>query len=611
MPIFARNHFCMNSRTVLVVAALAGLGGMAAAPPPRPVPGANTPGAAVAAPGPELFPGLTARSIGPATTGGRITAVAVVESRPATQYVGAASGGVWKTTDDGLSWSAVFDGRPNASIGAIAVAPSDPSVVWVGTGEANARNSVSWGNGVFVSRDAGKSWRHVGLADTHHIGRIVVHPRNPDQVFVAALGRLWAPHPRRGLFRTLDGGKTWEEVLRLDNETGCVDVVMDPSDPRTLYAAAYRVRRDVFSGGNPAVQFGPLAGIYRTRDGGTTWKRLTRGLPTRQMGRIGLAVYRKDPRVVFAVVQTDRTDIRRVAGQSPGYRTGVETGGVFRSRDGGDSWLKINDLCPRPFYFGQIRVDPTDSQRLWVLGIPLFFSPDGGKTFNPNGARGAHVDHHDLWINPANPRHLILGTDGGLYRSLDRGAIWSAVHNLPIGQFYGIAVDMRMPYHIYGGLQDNGSWQGPSRTNNPAGILNRDWTRVLSFDGFQCQVSPDDPYTVYAEGQYGRLHRVDLRTRKSVQIQPRQRADTPAYRFNWSAPILASAHSLRTLYFGGNYLFKSTDTGNTWRIISHDLTGGARSGGGQWSHADDRRRIAVQARHLVHGQRRRQGPRQP
>jgi photosystem II stability/assembly factor-like uncharacterized protein len=506
--------------------------------------------------------------------GGRVTAVAVVESRPAIQYVGTAGGGVWKTPDDGLTWMSVFAGAPNASIGAVAVAPSDPDVVWVGTGEANARNSVSWGNGVFVSRDAGKSWRHAGLADTHHIGRIVLHPRNPDIAYVAALGRLWAPHPQRGLFRTSDGGKSWEHVLKLDNETGCIDVAIDPAEPRTLYAAAYRVRRDAFSGPNPEVQFGPLAGIYRSRDGGTTWKRLTRGLPGRPMGRIGLSIYRKEPRMVFAVIQTDRTDVRRVAGQPPGSRFGSEAGGIFRSLDGGDSWVKINDLCPRPFYFGQIRVDPTDWHRLWVLGIPLYVSHDGGQTFNANGARSVHVDHHDLWINPADSRHLILGTDGGLYRSLDRGARWLGVHNLPIAQFYGIAVDMRSPYRIYGGLQDNGSVGGPSRTSNSAGILNRDWTRILGFDGFQCQVPSDDPLTVYAEGQYGQLHWIDLKMRRAFSIRPRQRPDTPAYRFNWSAPVVLSAHDTRTLYFGGNYLFKSTNSGDTWRIISHDLTRG-------------------------------------
>jgi photosystem II stability/assembly factor-like uncharacterized protein len=547
----------MNIRSILVIFALAGV---AAAPPVRW--------------SAEPLPGITARSIGPATMGGRITAVAVVESRPAIQYIGTAGGGVWKTLDNGLTWTAVFDGRPHASIGSVAVAPSDPSVIWVGTGEANARNSVSWGNGVFVSRDAGKSWSHVGLTDTRHIGKIVVHPRDPNRAYVAALGQLWGPNRERGVFRTQDGGTTWEHVLALDSQTGCVDLAIDPDQPETLYTTAYRVRRDGFSGPNPGVQFGPLAGIYRSRDGGTNWKRLTRGLPTRPMGRIGLAVWRKDPRVVLAVVQTDRTDISRVPGQPPGNSRLVETGGIFRSLDRGETWIKINDLCPRPFYYGQIRIDPGDAQRLWVPGISLYFSRDGGRTFSANGARGVHVDHHDLWINPADTRHMILGGDGGLSYSRDRATTWQPVRNLPIGQFYGIAVDMRTPYRIYGGMQDNGTWGGPSRASHPAGIVNSEWRRLLGFDGFQCQVPPDDPGTLLAEGQYGRLNRIDLRTRRTIVIQPRKRADTPAYRFNWCAPLLLSAHDTKTLYFGGNYLFRSTDLGNTWRIISPDLTRG-------------------------------------
>jgi photosystem II stability/assembly factor-like uncharacterized protein len=507
--------------------------------------------------------------------GGRITSVAVVESKPAVHYIGAAAGGVWKTSDNGLSWTAVFNGTPNASIGAVAVSPSNPAVVWAGTGEANPRNSVSWGNGVFVSRNGGQTWQHAGLVETHHIGKIVIHPRDPDHVYVAALGHLWGANPQRGVFCTRDGGKTWEHVLKLDSDTGCVDLVMDPSEPQTLYTAAYRVRRDRFAGLNPAVQFGSRAGIYRSRDSGKTWKRLAQGLPTRPMGRIGLAVWRKDPRLLYAVIQTDRTDIRRIPGQPPGNSGFVETGGIFRSIDKGETWAKVNDLCPRPFYFSKIRIDPTDQQRLYVLGIPLFLSRDGGRSFTSNGARGVHVDHHDLWINPADPRHLILAGDGGLSYSRDRGARWTGVKNLPIGQFYGIAVDQRTPYRIYGGMQDNGTLGGPSRTSNSAGILNKDWTQILSLDGFQCQVAADDPFLVYAEGQFGHLHRIDLRHRKPVSIQPRpSRPDTPAFRFNWSAPLLLSRHDAKALYFGGNLLFKSSDRGNTWRIISPDLTRG-------------------------------------
>lgn len=530
--------------------------------------------AAAPPPIPDPLVGLVARSIGPATMSGRITSLAVVESDPRIQYVGAASGGVWKTTTDGKSWECVFPGRPHAAIGAVAVSQSHPRVVYVGTGEANPRNSVSWGNGVFVSQDGGKSWTHAGLVESHHVGRIAVHPKDPNVAYVAALGHLWAPNPERGLFGTRDGGKTWQHLLQLDNETGCIDVVIDPTDPDTVYAAAYRVRRDEFSGGNPAVQFGARAGIYKSSDAGQTWKRLTRGLPGSAPGRIGLSVWRKDPRLVYAVVQTEHTNIRNVTGQGVGFGP-IETGGVFYSRDKGETWHKVNDLCPRPFYFGQIRLDPTDSRRVWVLGIPLFVSVDGGRSFSADGAKSAHYDHHDLWINPADFRHLLLGTDGGLYVSRDRGFSWGHVATLPISQFYAVAVDRQTPYRIYGGLQDNGTWYGPSRTNRTTGIWNGDWKQMLGMDGFQCQVPPDDPTTVYAQGQYGQLHRIEVYPRRATVIKPRStRADAIPYRFNWSSPLVLSAHDTRTLYYGGECVFKSPDSGQTWYKLSEDLTKG-------------------------------------
>jgi photosystem II stability/assembly factor-like uncharacterized protein len=523
--------------------------------------------------------GLAVRPLGPAAMSGRLTSLAVVESNPAVQYVGAAAGGVWKTTDAGRTWSVVFPGRPHPSIGAIALSPSRPAVVWVGTGEANARNSVSWGNGVFVSRDAGKTWRHAGLSGTRHIGRIVVHPTEPDHAYVAAVGRLWGPNAQRGVFRTRDGGKTWEHALKIDDDTGCIDLVIDPTNPRVLHAAAYRVRRGPFSGPDPAVQFGPRAGIYRTTDAGASWKRVTRGLPTRPMGRIGLAVWRKDPRLLYAVIATDRTDIRQVRGQPAGPARTAETGGVFLSRDRGETWAKVNDLCPRPFYFAQLRIDPNDPQRVYVLGIHLHISANAGRTFTQNANRGDHVDHHDLWIDPNDSRRLALATDGGLYTTRDRAFSWQFVPSLPVAQFYGIALDMRTPYFIYGGLQDNGSWGGPSQTRNPAGILNSDWFNFLDYDGFQCAAPADDPSTVYAEGQYGLLNRIDLRRRAHVLIRPRERPlwrgrDTPAFRFNWSAPVLISPHDTKTLYFGGNFVFKTTDRGQTWRVLGPDLTRG-------------------------------------
>ncbi len=505
---------------------------------------------------------------------GRVSAVAVVESRPAVMYVAAASGGVWKTANDGDSWAPIFDDQPVASVGDVAVAPSDPNVVWIGTGEANARNSVSRGDGVCKSTDAGKTWKNMGLRDSWHIARVVIHPKNPDIVFVAALGHVFGPNQERGLYRTDDGGKTWRKVLFINEDTGFIDLQMDPSDPDTLYAAAFSVRRDGFAGGNPIHQFSPDAGLFKTADGGKTWKRLTKGLPDRPMGRCGLSVCRKDPRVVYAVVSTDKTDIQNVPGQPPKTGADPATGGVFRSDDRGETWAKVNDLCPRPFYFGQVRVDPNDDQRVYVGGVSLFASADGGKTFRNDAGSGAHGDDHALWIDPADSDHVILGTDGGLYFSRDRTAHWRHLENLPIGQFYAIGLDTRKPYRIYGGLQDNGSWGGPSRTRSPDGISVADWFKIYGADGFYCQPDPDDPDTVYCEAQYGFLRRVNVRLGTEADVLPRPPADAPAYRFNWDSPILISPHDSKTIYYGGNVVFKSVNRGDKWDVISPDVTRG-------------------------------------
>jgi photosystem II stability/assembly factor-like uncharacterized protein len=541
------------------------------------------------APNARVLDALTARPIGPANTGGRISAVAVVESNPDIMYIGAASGGVWKTADGGNSWTPVFERQGTSSIGDVAVAPSNPDVIWVGTGEANPRNSVSWGDGVYRSTDGGKSWKHLGLKETHHIGRIVVHPKDPDTAYVAALGRVWGPNKERGLYKTADGGKTWKLVKFIDADTGFIDVALDPSSPDTLYAAAYCVRRDAFAGGNPETQTGPGAGLYKTTDGGKTWERLTRGLPRRPFGRCGVSVSPQDPRVVYAVVQTDRTSVT-VVGQTPNLRQRVltdpfgrkftenltaEHGGVFRSQDGGRTWAHVNSLCPRPFYYGQIRADPGDPRRVYVLGVAFYVSTDSGRTFSvPPTTKRVHADHHALWINPKDPRHLVLGNDGGLYFTRDRGATWEHVKGMPIGQFYGIAVDMRKPYRVYGGLQDNGSWGGPSATGNPAGITLADWQKVLGGDGFQCQADPTNPDTVYCEMQYGRSQRIDLRTRRGKPIQPKAPRGAAPFRFNWSGPLLLSPHDARVLYFAGNHVFRSLDRGDSWRAISPDLTRG-------------------------------------
>jgi photosystem II stability/assembly factor-like uncharacterized protein len=514
---------------------------------------------------------LRARPLGPANMSGRITAVAVVPDKPAVMYAASASGGLWKTTNRGTTWTPVFEHEATVSLGDVAVARSNPEIVWVGTGEANARNSVSWGDGVYKSTNGGKTWTNMGLMDTHHIGRIVIHPKDPDIVYVAALGHLWGPNKQRGIFKTDDGGKTWDKIKFIDEETGFIDLAMDPTDPSTLYAAAYHVRRGAFAGGNPAVQFGKDSGLYKTTDAGKTWTKLTAGLPEGAIGRCGLSIYRKDPRILYAVVQTEKTDTHNVPGQPAKTSDNAETGGVFRSDDGGDRWVKVNDLCPRPFYFGQIRVDPNDEDRIYVLGVSLSLSTDGGKTFRDAGA-GAHSDHHALWINPKDSDQLVLGCDGGLHLSNDCGQTWELFQNLPVAQFYGVAVDMRKPYRVYGGLQDNGSWGGVSATHTSEGITLADWFRVLGADGFQCQVDPADPDTVYAESQWGGLTRVNVRTGDSIAIRPRSGKGEPDYRFNWEAPILVSPHNPRTLYFAGNHVFRSVNRGDQWEVISKDLT---------------------------------------
>jgi photosystem II stability/assembly factor-like uncharacterized protein len=546
---------------------------------------------------------LPARCIGPGNTSGRITDIAVVASRPSTMYVASASGGLWKTVNNGTTWLPVFDRQKTLVLGAVAVAPSNPNVVWVGTGEANPRNSVSPGDGVYKSTDGGRTWACMGLRATQHIGRIVIHPANPDIVCVAALGHVWGPNKERGLYRTADGGRTWQALKVINEDTGFIDVAMDPADPDILYAAAWQVRRDGFAGGNPAVQTGPGSGLFRTADGGRSWERLTAGLPDRPLGRCGFAIYARDPRIVYAVVQTDLTAVT-VQGQGANLREVTvgegdkaarrkltpDDGGVFRSADRGRTWKQVNSLVPRPFYYGQVRVDPKDPNRLYVLGIMLHVSDDGGRTFRAdNAAPGTHPDHHALWIDPRDSDHLVLGGDGGLNFSYDRGRTWEHLNNLPVSQLYAVAVDSRRPYRVYGGLQDNGTWSGPSATQDPAGITFADWVNLIGADGFQCQVDPGDPETFYGEAQYGRLFRLNLRTDEARNIQPRFKgrgarsrsnikpepaADAPAFRFNWESPLLLSPHNPRTIYFGGDHLFRSTDRGETWEIISPDLTRG-------------------------------------
>jgi len=503
-------------------------------------------------PSADSLKNLKFREIGPANMGGRIDDFAVVESNTNIVYAATASGGLWKTVNSGISWKPIFDDQPVSTIGDVTVSQSEPDVVWVGTGEANNRQSASWGNGVYKSGDGGKTWINMGLKDTHHIPRIVIHPANANVVYVAAQGHLWGANEERGVFKTTDGGRTWTKVLYINPDTGVTDLVMDPMNPDTLYAAAYQRRRSVFgmNGG------GPGSGIYRTTDGGVTWKKLTNGLPKTDMGRIGLDVYRKNPNVVYALVES-------------------EDSGIYRSDDKGENFTRMSNTNPRPMYFSQVRIDPNNDQRIWVAGVNMAYSEDGGKTFVTNRVTRIHVDFHAIWIDPSNSDNMIAGCDGGIHFSRDAGRSWDAREQIAIGQFYEIAYDMAKPYKVCGGLQDNSSWCGPSATTNQRGITNEDWYTVQGGDGFYAQIDPEEPWIVYAESQDGNLARRDLRTHEARGIRPREDDDKMArFRFQWNSPVLISKHDRKTLYYGGNFVFKSTDQGDNWTRISPDLTNG-------------------------------------
>lgn len=736
---------------------------------------------------------LNWRSIGPANMGGRITALAVHEADPTTYWVATASGGLLKTTNNGRTFEHQFDREATVSIGDVCVAPSNKDIVWVGTGENNPRNSVSFGDGVYKSIDGGKTWKNMGLRQTFQIGKILIHPTDPNTVYVGALGRLYGPNPERGLYKTTNGGDTWERILFVDDRTGVIDMRMHPTDPESLVIATWERLRDGFDswpgggaaegydGYDPIKKWGPGSGIYKTTDGGRTFRKLTQGLPSCAMGRIGLDWYQKDPKTLFAVIDTEQIgmgeytkDIRfapylgvagedmannqgvrvldpveqgpaalaglkrddvikqlgekkirnqadllagvlalktntktkilfqredkpaeaevtigqrplgppyagivgedapeakgarltqvvpnepafkaglreqdivtsfaekpiknyqdlltvlreRKAGSTvkvtvirdnmsktmdlnleerPGYgepgpyRSGVATpkrpfrtilggqrenmqdeqgphgqqyGGVYQSNDGGESWTRINSVNARPMYFSQVRVDPSDSKYLYVAGVVLYRSSDGGKTFKGDASRGVHADHHALWINPKDGRHLIVGSDGGFYVSHDRADTWDHLNHLALGQFYHVAVCNKKPYWVYGGLQDNGSWGAPSMSFS-GGILNEDWINIGGGDGYVCRVDAHDPEQIYFESQDGIMGRYHLRTGQRAGIRPREPKGAPPYRFNWNTPYILSHHNSRVYYCGGNYVFRSYDRGNDLRPISPELT---------------------------------------
>ncbi len=500
--------------------------------------------------GRDYFQHMAWRPIGPAVFGGRIPDVEAVPDNPAVIFVAGSTGGIFKTTNNGVTWRPVFDqAGPTLSIGDMAIAPSDPLIIWVGTGESNGeQQAASLGNGVYRSLDGGETWEHMGLEDTRFIHRIAIHPRNPDIVFVAAPGHRWGPNEERGLYRTRDGGRTWQRVLFINEDTGVVEVAMEDNG-RVLYAAAYQRRRHAW--GN--LTGGPHSAIYRSMDGGTTWEKLGGGLPEGLLGKIAIAIAKSSPNVVYAAI-------------------GDGDGGLYRSEDRGTTWTRVNDIRTS-YWYGNIYVDPVNENKVWVMGTQLDVSIDGGRTFeNDWTAQGIHVDHHALWINPENTDHMLMGNDGGFHITYDGARTWSFLNNLPIAQFYVLEVDDRDPYHVYGGLQDNGTWGLPSRSYSRVGILNEDVVNVGGGDGFVPAIDPRDFTVVYSESQFGGLRRVDLVTGRSTGIKPVPVDTTEAYRFNWNSPVLISPHDPDVMYFGGNKLFRTTDRGESWEAVSQDLT---------------------------------------
>jgi photosystem II stability/assembly factor-like uncharacterized protein len=693
------------------------------------------------APALELLPAnwvkaLSWRCIGPANMGGRITALSILEADPSLWWVATASGGLLRTRNNGVTFEHQFDHEATVSIGDVCVAPSNKDIVWVGTGEHHPRNSVSYGDGVYKSTDGGKTWQNMGLKKSFQTGRIIVHPKNPDIVYVGALGRLYGPNEERGLYKTSDGGKSWQKILNVDDKTGIVDMRMHPADPETLLVATYERQRDGFDGNEPAKRYGTGAGLWKTSDGGKTFHRITAGLPACKLGRIGLDWYRKDPSVVFAIVESEKSGmgppgltvapagngtlglngedagedkgVRLTAVQeegpaekaglevgdvltrvgdkpipnyeelvdlmrshrvgdkvkirvlhvgkekdveltfaarpgrgaggggggggggradptrpfSPGFAgqqenvqdkqgsDGAQYGGLYRSADGGETWARVNSINPRPMYFSQVRVDPSDEKYVYVLGVAIYRSADGGKTFRPDGGRGVHADEHALWIDPRDGRHMILGGDGGIYVTWDRMATWDHHNHVAIGQFYHVAIDPRPDYRVYGGLQDNGSWGGPSRTHGISGPVNEDWVSVGGGDGFRCQVDPNDPDQVYFTSQNGAMGRRNFRTGEVGMIRPQgpqgprtlqgptpppeaqiapgaapasprlpaaqrpqgQRAAGPTYRWNWNTPFILSRHNSKIFYCAANVVFRSLDRGNNLLTISPEIT---------------------------------------
>jgi len=555
--------------------------------------GGQAPAAGPGGSGP--FGSLHFRQIGPASMSGRISDLAVYEANPAIFYVGTAHGGVWKTTNAGTTFEAQFQDQGLISIGDVTVSQSNPDLVWVGTGESNNRQSTSWGDGVYKSTDGGKTYVNVGLRTSRHINRIVIDPRDTDVVFVAATGSLWGPGGERGVFKTTDGGKTWKQVLKVDDDTGANDLVMDPANSKVLYASTYQRRRTAccMNGG------GPGSGLWKSTDAGESWTRLKgNGLPDGPLGRIAIDVYRKRPNMLYAAIEGPvapgggRGGAGGAGGAAPaaaeegpgapaGGRGGAATGvnatptGLYRSDDAGATWRKVNNANPRPMYFSQVRIDPNDPEVVYLGGVDLQQSLDGGKTINTAAASRTHSDHHAFWIDPANSSHLLTGNDGGLAVSFDMSKTWVFFPNLPVGLFYHVSYDMATPFNVCGGMQDNYDWCGPSQVRGVAGIANHQWTTIQGGDGFVALQDPTDYRIVYTESQDGNMTRYDRVTGESINIRPQPAPGEPALRWQWDTPLTMSPHDPRVIYAPANKVFRSADRGLTFTAISPDLTGGA------------------------------------
>ncbi|AZJ35198.1 hypothetical protein [Tenacibaculum singaporense] len=507
----------------------------------------------------DLVKNMKPRNIGPGGMSGRVTAIDVVESNPDIMFVGTASGGIWKSTSGGIKWEPIFDKEVTASIGALAIQQSNPSVIWAGTGEGNPRNSLNGGYGIFKSLDGGKSWKSMGLEKTRHIHRVVIHPNNPDIVYVGAIGSPWGEHKERGVYKTTDGGKTWKQILFNNNKTGAADLIMDPSNPNKLIAAMWEHKRDpwFFKSG------GEGSGLYITHDGGENWKKITEkeGFPKGELGRIGVAIAPSNPNTVYALVEAKKN-------------------ALYKSEDGGFSWKKINDkkgIGNRPFYYSEIYVDPQNEHKLYTVFTYVNVSIDGGKNFKQlmpaySVDNGIHPDHHAWWIHPKNGKFMIDGNDGGMNVTKDGGKTWRFIGNLPVAQFYHINVDNEFPYNVYGGMQDNGSWRGPAYVWKAQGIRNSYWQEISFGDGFDVIPDKDDSRYGWSMSQQGYVSRYDYKTGNNYTVRPTHPDANVKLRFNWNAAINIDPFDNSTLYFGSQFVHKSTDKGLTWKVISPDLT---------------------------------------